>query len=200
MKDEHVTWLHNIASLQTMNGFHNEAKRTRAAADYIEELEQNYNNQLIVSQDWAERNVELESRQAVPPCETCRETGWYGDKVAGITGNNEYHRCGCPAGTSRSMDVADRRIRKLERQLETSKASLVIACRFPAVPQEIVELVEASIMILDAALGDTDPHIEDDWTVDDIRDAHPLFWLCQKMIVLAAAIAKAEGNERKDER
>ena len=35
-------------------------------------------------------------------CETCQDTGWYGDNGPGIKGNNEYQRCECkctPTGT-----------------------------------------------------------------------------------------------------
>ena len=32
-------------------------------------------------------------------CETCHDTGWYGDNGPGIKGNNEYQRCECMAET-----------------------------------------------------------------------------------------------------
>lgn len=34
---------------------------------------------------------------------------------------------------------------------------------------------------LDRILGDTDPHIEPDWTEEEIQREYPLFWSCREL-------------------
>ena len=38
--------------------------------------------------------------------------------------------------------------------------------------------------VLDTYLGDTDPHIEEKWTDEEIKKELPLFWICREMCSL----------------
>lgn len=49
-------------------------------------------------------------------CETCHDTGFYGDNGPGIKGNGEYVACECPAGYGKESDVRDMRIAELEQR------------------------------------------------------------------------------------
>lgn len=35
--------------------------------------------------------------------------------------------------------------------------------------------------VLDMKLGDTDPHIEEDWTDEEIKTEYPIFWACRAL-------------------
>lgn len=63
--------------------------------------------------------------------------------------------------------------------------------------ERVVTLKEC-VSVLDKALGDTDPCIDEEITEDEIKEEYPMFWVCQNLSLLIQELEAQQNNQKSE--
>jgi len=113
-----------------------------------------------------------------PKCETCRDTGFYGDNGPGKAGNHEWIPCDiCNVGLGNWIDVAADRIWKRSGYFATGATSQILKEAYAPHAAKVQKLVDALELIV----------MTDD---DSIRDPAGM-----RRVLAVAALAEWKGGD-----